>query len=195
MKCANCGTEFNEGLFCPECGTKYDEYESKLAELRKAEEERKRQEQEIENQKRQKALEIERERTLQEKKYETNCLVSKLIRSGIICFIYIPVMIFFVLCLCLVLPDELQDVDMGSKITITAIFLPPVLLSAIKLLFCLFSFFPMWNRIEKENFLFIRERNIFIQLLFRLGFQLAFTIFGIVVSFIFLLLIGVITEL
>ena len=23
MKCNNCGTEFNEGMFCPECGTKY----------------------------------------------------------------------------------------------------------------------------------------------------------------------------
>ena len=22
MKCKNCGTEFNEGIFCPECGTK-----------------------------------------------------------------------------------------------------------------------------------------------------------------------------
>ncbi len=193
MKCANCGTEFNEGLFCPECGTKYDEYESKLAELRKAEEERKRREQEKEEQKRQRALEIEREQIQKEKKYETNCLVSKLIRSGIICFVYIPVMILFILCLCLVLPDELQDVNMAGKITVTAIFLSPVLLSAIKLLFCLFSFFPMWNRIEKEKFFFIRERNIFIQLLFRLGFQLAFTIAWIVVSFIFLLLIGLLT--
>ena len=25
MKCTNCGTEFEEGLFCPECGTKNDE--------------------------------------------------------------------------------------------------------------------------------------------------------------------------
>lgn len=23
MKCSNCGTEFGEGMFCPECGTKY----------------------------------------------------------------------------------------------------------------------------------------------------------------------------
>ena len=23
MKCKNCGTEFEEGVFCPECGTKY----------------------------------------------------------------------------------------------------------------------------------------------------------------------------
>lgn len=22
MKCSNCGTEFGEGMFCPECGTK-----------------------------------------------------------------------------------------------------------------------------------------------------------------------------
>ena len=29
MKCQNCGTEFNEGLFCPECGTKYDEEQVK----------------------------------------------------------------------------------------------------------------------------------------------------------------------
>lgn len=25
MKCIKCGFEFDEGLFCPECGTKYDE--------------------------------------------------------------------------------------------------------------------------------------------------------------------------
>lgn len=24
MKCKNCGTEFNEGFFCPECGTRYE---------------------------------------------------------------------------------------------------------------------------------------------------------------------------
>lgn len=24
MKCSNCGTEFNEGIFCPECGTRYE---------------------------------------------------------------------------------------------------------------------------------------------------------------------------
>lgn len=25
MKCKNCGAEFNEGIFCPECGTRVDE--------------------------------------------------------------------------------------------------------------------------------------------------------------------------
>lgn len=25
MKCKKCGTEFNEGIFCPECGEKYNE--------------------------------------------------------------------------------------------------------------------------------------------------------------------------
>lgn len=25
MKCKNCGTQFEEGIFCPECGTKYEE--------------------------------------------------------------------------------------------------------------------------------------------------------------------------
>ena len=24
MKCKNCGAEFNEGVFCPECGTKVE---------------------------------------------------------------------------------------------------------------------------------------------------------------------------
>ncbi|WP_028242704.1 zinc ribbon domain-containing protein [Pseudobutyrivibrio ruminis] len=27
MKCKNCGTEFTEGCFCPECGTKYSEHD------------------------------------------------------------------------------------------------------------------------------------------------------------------------
>lgn len=25
MKCRSCGTEFDEGIFCPECGTKYED--------------------------------------------------------------------------------------------------------------------------------------------------------------------------
>ena len=29
MKCKNCGFEFDEGIFCPECGTKYDVEEAK----------------------------------------------------------------------------------------------------------------------------------------------------------------------
>lgn len=29
MKCKNCGYEFDEGIFCPECGTKYDEESEK----------------------------------------------------------------------------------------------------------------------------------------------------------------------
>ena len=28
MKCVKCGCEFEEGLFCPECGAKYDEKEA-----------------------------------------------------------------------------------------------------------------------------------------------------------------------
>lgn len=32
MKCQKCGTEFNEGIFCPECGAKYDEREVERAE-------------------------------------------------------------------------------------------------------------------------------------------------------------------
>ena len=27
MKCSNCGTEFSEGVFCPECGTKISQAE------------------------------------------------------------------------------------------------------------------------------------------------------------------------
>ena len=37
MKCIKCGTEFFEGVFCPECGTKYDEDEAKIAEKKEEE--------------------------------------------------------------------------------------------------------------------------------------------------------------
>jgi predicted nucleic acid-binding Zn-ribbon protein len=39
MKCINCGTEFNEGIFCPECGHKYDEEEIARIEREKKERE------------------------------------------------------------------------------------------------------------------------------------------------------------
>ena len=50
MKCANCGAEFAEGNFCPECGTKYDEEEALAAELIRIEEEKKQKQLEIEKQ-------------------------------------------------------------------------------------------------------------------------------------------------
>lgn len=34
MKCTKCGCEFSEGLFCPECGTKYNEEEAKIQQER-----------------------------------------------------------------------------------------------------------------------------------------------------------------
>lgn len=37
MKCIKCGTEFNEGIFCPECGHKYDEAEIARLEKEKKE--------------------------------------------------------------------------------------------------------------------------------------------------------------
>lgn len=30
MKCKNCGVEFPEGIFCPECGTKHEEQKDEL---------------------------------------------------------------------------------------------------------------------------------------------------------------------
>lgn len=42
MKCTKCGYEFEEGLFCPECGTKYDKDEAKRIEIEEEEAAKKR---------------------------------------------------------------------------------------------------------------------------------------------------------
>jgi len=44
MKCLKCGCEFQEGIFCPECGTRYDEEEAKKIEAERQEAENRRKE-------------------------------------------------------------------------------------------------------------------------------------------------------
>ena len=74
MKCTKCGTIFEEGLFCPECGAKYDEEEAKLAEQKEREraeaerlaEEQRKEEEKVEKQKKREA-ELEKARLEQEK--------------------------------------------------------------------------------------------------------------------------------
>jgi thiol:disulfide interchange protein len=63
MKCTKCGYEFKEGLFCPECGTKYDEAEAKRIEVEKQEIEKKRKVEEKEK----RDLEIEKTKVEQER--------------------------------------------------------------------------------------------------------------------------------
>ena len=73
MKCKNCGNEFTEGIFCPECGTKIDvSNDSKNVEVTKDEEKVK----ELENQKSKEEVIVaeqpkrKQEEALQEKKIE-----------------------------------------------------------------------------------------------------------------------------
>lgn len=46
MKCVKCGYVFDEGMFCPECGAKYDEDEAKRIETERLEAENKKEEEE-----------------------------------------------------------------------------------------------------------------------------------------------------
>ena len=63
MKCKNCGFEFDEGIFCPECGTKYDVEEARRqADELKAQEELHRQEEIKERE-----LEVEKAKAEQER--------------------------------------------------------------------------------------------------------------------------------
>ena len=59
MKCVKCGCEFEEGLFCPECGAKYDEKE--------AEEKRIQDEIRMKEEKEKRKLELEKAKVEQEK--------------------------------------------------------------------------------------------------------------------------------
>lgn len=63
MKCLKCGYEFREGLFCPECGTKYDEEEAKRIEAEQFEAEEKKRGEEREK----RELELARAKVEQEK--------------------------------------------------------------------------------------------------------------------------------
>lgn len=63
MRCAKCGCIFDEGLFCPECGTKYDaeaeqKYEEELKQRRDEEEKAK----ELKRQEEKEARELEKEK-------------------------------------------------------------------------------------------------------------------------------------
>lgn len=71
MRCAKCGCVFDEGLFCPECGTKYDaeaeqKYEAELKrqqEIQEQENQRRREEEE-------KAKELERQEEKEKRELE-----------------------------------------------------------------------------------------------------------------------------
>lgn len=65
MKCLKCGYEFSEGLFCPECGTKYDEEEAKKIEEKRIKEEQEEKEREEEKNRAYQAK-IEKEKIEQE---------------------------------------------------------------------------------------------------------------------------------
>ncbi len=81
MKCINCGTVFEEGVFCPECGTKYDEEEIKRKEAEEQELEKKRKE--LEEMKREKTRRqaeekrVEKEKLQQEEKEKRELELAK----------------------------------------------------------------------------------------------------------------------
>ena len=63
MLCPKCGYIFNEGVFCPECGTKYDANEAERIEEQRREEERKKKAEE----EKKRELEIEKAKVEQER--------------------------------------------------------------------------------------------------------------------------------
>lgn len=74
MKCFKCGYEFDEGMFCPECGTKFDAEEAKRIEDEritlekiKKEEERKQKELQRQERKEKRELELEKAKVEQER--------------------------------------------------------------------------------------------------------------------------------
>ena len=80
MKCTKCGFEFDEGLFCPECGAKYDEEEAKRIENEALEQEkiRKEEEKKEEEEKKRKEEEEKAQRELELEKVKVEFYSSSI---------------------------------------------------------------------------------------------------------------------
>lgn len=104
MKCKNCGAEFEEGIFCPECGTKADvelsreekeRIELDKLEKEKAEQERLKKEQE-EQEKRIRALENEGKGSALKGKKQGKMRGAA--KAGLICSVLLSVVVVIAVC-------------------------------------------------------------------------------------------------
>lgn len=127
---------------------------------------------------------------------KTHALISKVIRTVLILFLYVPAILYvFILLLVMIFEFEslASEVD-GSLLPFYVLFIGILVYNIVKVLFCIISLLPFWDRIENKIPLIketSRIKNIFLQTLVRLCYQFLITVIFYTVLSVILIMVAI----